>query len=153
MFLTPARASSTTIQMAKSTTVSTMVVCPAPNTTMMTGTSADSGAERNMLTQGRKMRSARIERPMSTPSGTPMPMAMILPRMKALPVIHRASPKAAVGTISMMRAKIRDSGGMMKLAPVRPAISQTMAQISSDDMMGRRNFPMVMVLSLNPDSA
>ncbi len=38
---TPARASSTMIQMAKSTTVRMMVVSPRPNITMITGTSAD----------------------------------------------------------------------------------------------------------------
>jgi hypothetical protein len=67
------------IQMAKRTTVRMMVVWPRPKSTMITGTSAVSGAERKRFTQGRKMRSAITERPIRMPSGTPTAMAMKLP--------------------------------------------------------------------------
>ena len=76
MLRTPARVSSTMIQMANSTTVRMIVVSPKPNSTMITGTSAESGAERKRLTQGSSSRSAMTERPISTPSGTPTTMAM-----------------------------------------------------------------------------
>ena len=83
MARTPARVSSTMIQMANSTTVRTIVVWPRPNSTMMTGTSAVSGAERNRFTQGRNRRSAIIDRPMRSPSGTPTTIEMTLPMTKA----------------------------------------------------------------------
>ena len=42
----PARVSRTMIHMANRTTVRMIVVSPSPNSTMITGTSADSGALR-----------------------------------------------------------------------------------------------------------
>src|SRR3546814_18396713 len=84
------------------------------------------------------MRSAISERPISTPSGTPTLTATKLPSRNALPVIHSASAKLAVGTISTMRRKMVESGGMMKLAPVRPKISHSAAQMMSEQNMGMR---------------
>src|SRR3990172_934972 len=146
MALTPARASSTMIQMANSTTVMTMVVDLSPNSTMITGTRAVSGADRNMLTHGSSARSAISERPISTPSGTPARMAMALPNRNALAVIHPASAKLGVGTISTMRIMIADKGGMTRLAPERPTISHKPAQISREASMGILILPIIMAL-------
>src|SRR3546814_17267168 len=82
------------------------------------------------------MRSAITERPMRMPSGTPTTTAMALPSRKALAVIHSALAKLGVGTISMMRATMADSGGMMKLAPVWPTISHSVAQMISEQNSG-----------------
>src|SRR3546814_8776939 len=84
------------------------------------------------------MRSAITERPMRMPSGTPTTTAMALPSRKALAVIHSALAKLGVGTISMMRATMADSGGMMKLAPVWPTISHSVAQMISEQNSGMR---------------
>src|SRR5262245_58709692 len=147
MLRTPARVSSTMIQMANSTTVRTIVVSPRPNSTMITGTSADSGAEMNMVPQGRRMRSARSERPIATPIGIPTGMAIALPITNVLAVIASAPRKVGVGTISTILAKIAESGGMTKLAPLRPAISQRIAQMTSEANSGTLIFPMVMACS------
>ena len=61
-----------------------------------------------------------------------------------MPVIHSASAKALVGTISTMRVKTADRGGRRKLAPVRPTTSHSAAQMINDAIMGTLNRPMVM---------
>src|SRR3546814_6388039 len=63
---------------------------------------------------------------------------MAWPSMKALAVIHSALAKLGVGTISLMRATMADSGGMMKLAPVWPTISHSVAQMISEQNSGMR---------------
>ena len=116
------------IHMAKRTTVSTIVFSPSPNNTMMTGTSALSGADRNMLTQGSSMRSARTDLPIKMPRGTPIATAIALPRRKLLPVINRAFMKLGVGTISTSKP-IRPSRPAMKSrAPVMPALKEGSAE-------------------------
>jgi hypothetical protein len=125
-----------------------MVVSPSPNSTMITGTSADSGAEMNMLTQGSRIRSARTERPIATPIGIPTAIAMALPIRNVLAVIASASRNVWVGTISMILAQIAESGGMTKLAPLRPAISHRTAQMTSEAKSGTLMLPMVMTRAL-----
>src|SRR3546814_20908795 len=94
------------------------------------------------------MRSAITERPMRMPSGTPTTTAMAVPSRKALAVIHSALAKLGVGTISMMRATMADSGGMMKLAPVWPTISHSVAQMISEQNSGIRTFTPKMLRDL-----
>ena len=143
----PARVLSTMIHIENSTTVRMIVVSPRPNSTMITGTRALSGAERKRFTQGRRSRSAMTERPIRIPSGTPRPIAMALPNRKARPVISSASRNEAVGTISTTRQMMRDSGGRMNPASVWPTISQITAQTMSDVIVGRRTPEMTMAAS------
>ena len=71
MCRTPARVSSTMIQIANRNTAATMVVSPKPNRIISTGTSADSGALEKMLTHMPSRSSAIFTRPIRMPSGTP----------------------------------------------------------------------------------
>ena len=71
MWRTPARVSSTMIQIANRNTAATIVVSPKPNRIISTGTSADSGALEKMLTHMPSSSSAILTRPIRMPSGTP----------------------------------------------------------------------------------
>ena len=79
MCCTPARVSSTMIQTANMKTVAITVGVPSPSRIMITGTSAESGAYRNMLTHMFSILSAAGARPMRKPSGTPTTSASASP--------------------------------------------------------------------------
>ncbi len=130
-----------------------MVVWPAPNITMMTGTSAESGADRNRLTQGRNTRSAMIERPIATPSGTPMHDGDEVADDEGLAGDPQGIAEGGVGTISMIRCedgrKRRDDEG-------RAGAPDDLPEHRPDDERGhdgQAEFADGHGLALNPDSA
>jgi hypothetical protein len=126
------------IQIAKSTTVRTIVVSPKPNSAMITGTRAESGALMKVLTQGRSMRSRITDRPIRIPTGTPTRIAMKLPHRKVRSVIDIASQNPSVPTISTSRPRVVESGGIRIVRPSRPTISHSTAHRRSDAMAGMR---------------
>ncbi len=71
------------IQIANSVVVMMTVLVPNPNRTISTGTSAVSGADRKMLTQGSRSSSRMRFLPIRMPTGMPMTMAKKTPAQKA----------------------------------------------------------------------
>ena len=118
--------------------MTTTVVVPMPNSSMITGTRADSGALTNRLTHMPANWSTAVKRPISAPSGTPTRMASAMPRAKLTTVIRAASRKVCVGTTVNSAATTSVKGGNSRTRPSRPTTSQTRAQRISDAIIGMR---------------
>ena len=138
MCRTPARVSSTMIQIAKRKTAAMIVFSPKPNRIISTGTSADSGALEKMLTHMPSSSSASLTRPMRMPSGTPTTIDSAMPMAKARSVVTVALCQDGVCTSCTAAASTSLNGGTMIIRWSRPTISQTTHQTSSDAIIGTR---------------
>jgi hypothetical protein len=126
------------IQMAKSTTVTMMVVWPRPKSSMSTGTRDDSGALAKILTHMPRSSLAAFTRPMRMPSRIPPTMAIDMPRPKACKEISAASWKLFCWTTLTRATSTPDKGGKTKTTSNWPTISQSPAQISREKTAGMR---------------
>ena len=138
MWRTPARVSSTMIQIANRKTAATIVFSPKPNRIISTGTSADSGALEKMLTHMPSRSSAILTRPMRMPSGMPTTIDSAMPMTKARSVVTVALCQDGVCTRSTAAASTSLNGGSRNIRSSRPTISQTTHQTSSDAIIGTR---------------
>ena len=138
MWRTPARVSSTMIQIANRKTAAMMVFSPKPNRIISTGTSADSGALEKMLTHMPSNSSASLTRPIRMPSGTPTRIDRVMPMTKARSVVTVALCQDGVCTSSTAARSTSVNGGSISIRSSRPTISQTTHQTSSDAIIGTR---------------
>jgi hypothetical protein len=112
------------------------VRAPKPNSTISTGTSAVSGADRKMFTQGNSNSSRIRLLPIMMPTGIPMTMAKNTPATKVYAVTPRAFRNAGVGTRANSVMKTSEIGGMKKVSSSCPITSHSSAHRISEDRAG-----------------
>src|SRR5262245_22352195 len=117
---------------ANRNTVTTTVVCPMPTTAISTGTSAETGALTNTLTQTRRIRPTVSARAIRMPTGTPTAIAHAMPSAKARSEIHAAAANLPDVTTATPLAATRLSGGTMDATPARPTASHRKHQTASE---------------------
>src|SRR5262245_10457599 len=112
-----------------------------PTTAIRRGTSAETGALTNTLTQTRRILPTVSERAIRTPTGTPTATASAMPRPNARSEIHAAPANLADVTTLSPLASTRLRGGRIDTTPARPTASQTRHQTASAPTVRRADSP------------
>src|SRR6185295_3955904 len=129
-----------------------------PTTAISIGTSADTGALTNTLTQTRRIRPTVSDRAIRMPSGMPTTIARPSPSANARSETQAAFANLAEVTTPSPLETTRLSGGTIDRAPARPTASQTRHHTPSAARVRRGDRPASvsgasphMLLELLPD--